>query len=260
MKKTILILFLVGIINNVLLINNVLAQAGVSIVTDVTNLPHNIASGINTGKSLANDIKRYNLALKEFEILVRNSAAPYFFVYDEVKNFDENMNNLKDKFNKFSDKKEIDKYFKKYIDPKFYANSPCYKYGGCTAEELKRLDEQREERINSIMDISKKMSYSIDEFKKDQLARYARLKKLNNASRNAKGHLEAQSYQNQYLSEMTGELMNLNKNMNKFNEMMQENANTNFHSAAEANAIIKSNQSWKGPEVKKFTLKNIGEK
>lgn len=222
------------------------------IVEDIANLPHNILASIEAVEMVVNQVKEYKLAVEEFELMVKNSAAPYFYVYDQVKNFDDNVERLKERYSKFSDPNAVDEYFKKYYDMSWYRSSPCFQTGGCTDADLTRLSEQRAERIQKLTNISSNIEKSMTEWADNQKERYARLKKLDQEAKKAEGHFQIQSYQAQYLSEMTKELMELNESMRSFqnyiasfNEEKLEKDNIKY-------VINKSYQDWQPPKIKKW--------
>lgn len=250
MKKIILFISLLCIYNKAN------AQA-VTLVEDLANLPHNILSSVEAVEMVSEQIKHYKLAKEELELIIKNSAAPYFYVYNEVQNFDENMERLKDRFEKFSNPKAVDDYFKKYYDINWYRSSPCYKAGGCTDEDLNRIAKQREERLEYMKNISTNLKKDLNNWADNQKARYERLKKLNNAAQKAEGHFEIQSYQAQYLSEMTKELMDISDSMKKFNEFINTINEENIQKGM-AN-IAQGESEWVTPKIKKFQIQYIGE-
>lgn len=232
------------------------AYAQVTLVEDLANLPHNILSSVEAVEMVTEQIKQYKLIKEEFELLVKNSAAPYFYVYNEVQNFDENVERLKKRFEKFSDPKAVDDYFKKYYDINWYRSSPCYKAGGCTDEDLYRLEQQRIERVTYMTEISSNLKKDLADWKDRQKARYEKLIKLNNAAQKAEGHFEIQSYQAQYLSEMTKELMDISDSMKTFNEFINTMNEKNMQKDM-AN-IAQSESEWITPKIKKFQIQEIG--
>ena len=242
MKKIILLFLLIGY-------SQTYSQV---IVEDIANLPHNILTSVNTVQNVAEQVKQYQLMLEEFEIMVQNSAAPYFYVYDQVKSFDENVENLKDRYAKFSDPNEVDKYFKKYYDSNWYRNSPCFKMGGCTADDLDRLSEQRAERIKYITDISQNIKEELSKWTDNQKERYERLKRLDKEAQKAKGHFQIQSYQAQYLSEMTRELTSLNETMKNFMDYMVSLNEKELETGNMHNALKDGYSDYKAPKVKKW--------
>lgn len=229
------------------------------IVEDLANLPHNILASVEAVKMVEEQIKQYKILKEEFELIVKNSAAPYFYVYNEVQNFDDNVERLKQRFSKFSDSKEVDKYFKQYYDINWYRTSPCFKAGGCSNEDLERLKKQRLDRINDMTKISSNLKKDLTDWTNNQKARYERLKKLNNAAQKAEGHFEIQSYQAQYLSEMTQELIALNENMRKFQSYMM-GLNGDDKLQKDMMDYARSEKEWITPKIKKFQLEYIGRK
>lgn len=250
-KKLLLSLLLLFSLRNV-------ANA-VMLVEDLANLPVNTISSVQAIAMVAEQVKEYKLAVEEFELMVKNSAAPYFYVYDQVQSFDENVERLQKRFDKFSDKNAVEDYFKKYYDVNYYSSSPCYKAGGCSSAELDQLGKEREERINYMKNISKELAVDMKQWSADQKERYARLKRLNQEAKKAQGHFQIQSYQAQYLSEMNLEMKDINKNLQAMNTFLSEMNKQYVDENNKQLAINKQHYDWQKPKVKKFKLNKIGE-
>lgn len=243
MKLKTVILFLL------ILVNKAHAQL---IVEDIANLPHNILTSVKVVEQVSEQVKQYKLAMQEFELMVKNSAAPYFYVYDQVKSFDENVEDLKERFSQFTDPNEVDKYFKKYYDMNWYRSSPCFQMGGCSAADLDRLSEQRAERIKYLTNISSNIKKSMTKWADDQQARYDRLKRLDQEAKKAEGQLQVQAYQAQYSSEMVKEMVQLNENMRSFIDLMVSLNEKNLEQSMIKQAKSEANQDWQPPKVKKW--------
>lgn len=222
------------------------------IVEDIANLPHNILSSVKAVEQVSEQVKQYKLAVQEFELMVKNSAAPYFYVYDQVKSFDENVKNLKERFSQFSNPNEVDKYFKKYYDMSWYRSSSCFQMGGCSAADLDRLSEQRAERIKTLTNISANIKKSMTKWADDQQARYDRLKRLDQEAKKAEGHFQVQAYQAQYVSEMVKEMVQLNENMRSFMDYITSLNEKNLEQDMIEQAKGEAYQNWQPPKIKKW--------
>ena len=244
MKLKTVILFLL-----IFMVNKAYAQL---VVEDIANLPHNILSSVKAVEQVSEQVKQYKLAVQEFELMVKNSAAPYFYVYDQVKSFDENVEDLKERFSQFTDPNEVDNYFKKYYDMNWYRSSPCFQMGGCSSADLDRLSEQRAERIKYLTNISTNIKKSMTKWADEQKARYDRLQRLDQEAKKAEGQLQVQAYQAQYSSEMVKEMIQLNENMRSFIDYMVSLNESNLEQSMIKQAKSESNQSWQPPKVKKW--------
>lgn len=222
------------------------------IVEDIANLPHNILTSVTAVEQVTKQAEQYKLAVQEFELMVKNSAAPYFYVYDQVKSFDENVEDLKERFSQFTDPNEVDKYFKKYYDMNWYRSSQCFQMGGCSAADLDRLSEQRAERIKTLTNISTNIKKSMTKWADEQQARYDRLKRLDQEVKKAEGQLQVQAYQAQYSSEMLKEMVQLNENMRSFIDYMSSLNESNLEQAMIEQAQSEAERSWKEPKIKKW--------
>lgn len=244
MKLKTVILFLL-----IFMVNKAYAQL---VVEDIANLPHNILSSVKAVEQVSEQVKQYKLAVQEFELMVKNSVAPYFYVYDQVKSFDENIEDLKERFSQFTDPNEVDKYFKKYYDMNWYRSSPCFQMGGCSDADLDRLSEQRAERIKALTNISTNIKKSMTKWADEQKARYDRLKRLDQEVKKAEGQLQVQAYQAQYSSEMVKEMVQLNENMRSFIDYMVSLNEKNLEQSMIEQAQSEAERNWKEPKVKKW--------
>ena len=68
------------------------------VVEDASNLFQNTATAVNTAATLAEMIKQYKLLAQEYEMMVKNMAAPYFWVFKEVNDFEDNIEYYKEKY------------------------------------------------------------------------------------------------------------------------------------------------------------------
>lgn len=244
MKLKTVILFLL-----IFMVNKAYAQL---VVEDIANLPHNILSSVKAVEQVSEQVKQYKLAVQEFELMVKNSVAPYFYVYDQVKSFDENVEDLKERFSQFTDPNEVDKYFKKYYDMNWYRSSPCFQMGGCSSADLDRLSEQRAERIKYLTNISSNIKKSMTKWADDQKERYNRLQRLDQEAKKAEGQLQVQAYQAQYSSEMVKELIQLNENMRSFIDYMVSLNEKNLEQSMIEQAQSEAVKNWQPPKVKKW--------
>lgn len=227
------------------------------IVEDIANLPHNILTSVKAVEQVSEQVKQYKLAVQEFELMVKNSAAPYFYVYDQVKSFDENVEDLKERFSQFTDPKEVDKYFKKYYDLNWYRSSPCFQMGGCSSADLDRLSEQRAERIKYLTNISASIKKNMTKWADDQKARYDRLKRLDQEVKKAEGHFQIQAYQAQYASEALKEIIQLNEYLHSVLDFLVSLNESNLERSLIQQA--QSEATWQKPKIKKWQLQYIGE-
>lgn len=175
-----------------------------------------------------------------------------FYVYDQIKSFDENIKNLKERFSQFSNPNEVDKYLKKYYDMSWYRSSPCFQMGGCSAADLDRLSEQRAERIKTLTNISANIKKSMTEWADDQKARYDRLKRLDQEAKKAEGHFQIQAYQAQYNSEILKEIIQLNENMHSFMDYITSLNEDKLEQDNIEKTMNDAYQNWQPPKIKKW--------
>ena len=149
----------------------------VMLTEDVANLPHNILTGVNTMQSITEAVKQYKLLMDEYKMMAKNMAAPYFWVFNEVKNFDKNINKYKEQYKKYGDKAVWEEHFASLLDPDTYATSPCFKFGGCSPEENAKMRANRELALKNAAEVSRNFVNRFNELSDEYKKGLALLKK-----------------------------------------------------------------------------------
>ncbi len=168
-------------------------------MADYINLPHNVLTGVNTLQSITEVTKQYKLLMDEYKMMVKNMAAPYFWVFNEVNNFEKNINKYKEKYKKYGDQEAWEEYFASFIDPDTYATSPCFKFGGCSPEENAKMRENRQAVIANAGQVTMNFTTRFKELSNEYKQRINILNKLSNETKKADGNLKSQAVINQYL-------------------------------------------------------------
>ncbi len=188
------------------------------VVEDASNLFQNTATAVNTAATLAEMIKQYKLLAQEYEMMVKNMAAPYFWVFKEVNDFEDNIEYYKEKYSKYTDKAAWEAHFASYLDPDTYSSSPCFKLGGCSKEENARIRANREAMIKNAGETSKKFVESFRELSNEYKKRTNILNKVAENAKRAEGNLQSQAATNDYLYLLNSNMEVLIKKMDAFSE------------------------------------------
>ena len=159
-------------------------------VEDFVNLPHNVLTGVNTMQAIIETIKSYKLAMDEYKLMVKNMAAPYFWVFNEVNNFEKNIDRYKEKYKKYGDKDAWAEYFATFIDPATYASSQCFKFGGCSPEENAKIRENRQAVIANAGQVTMNFTTRFKELSDEYKKRINILDKLAKETEKAEGNYE----------------------------------------------------------------------
>lgn len=187
-------------------------------VADFVNMPHNVLTGVNTLQSITEATKQYKILVDEYQLMVKNMAAPYFWVFNEVKNFDKNLDKYKEQYKKYSDKAAWEAHFASLLDPETYATSPCFKFGGCTPEENAKMKANRELAIKNAAAVSKNFVDRFEELSDEYKKRINIVEKISKKSEEADGQLKAIGTTNEYLYAINSLLVGLSAKMDSFIE------------------------------------------
>lgn len=194
------------------------SYAQVQAVADFVNMPHNVLTGVNTLQSITEATKQYKLLMDEYKMMVQNMAAPYFWVFNEVKNFDKNIDRYKEQYKKYGDKAAWEEHFASLLDPDTYANSPCYKFGGCSPEENARLAKQREFALKNAAEVSRNFVNRFNELSDEYKKRLGIVEKVSKNSEQADGQIKAIGASNEYLHVLNSSIIELSAKMDTFLE------------------------------------------
>lgn len=168
-------------------------------VEDFVNLPHNIMTGVNTFNTITETIKSYKLMLDEYRLMVKNMAAPYFWVFNEVKNFQKTLDSYKEQYGKYLDQATWQNHLESLIDPNAYATSPCFKFGGCSPEETEKMRKHREDMVANAAKTTENFVKRFNELSDEYKKRINILEKIAKSSQQADGALKAAGATNEYL-------------------------------------------------------------
>lgn len=192
-------------------------------VEDFMNMPHNVLTGVNTFNSISEMTKQYKVLIDEYKLMVKNMAAPYFWVFQEVKNFNKNIDKYKEQYKKYSDKAAWEAHFASLLDPDTYATSQCFKFGGCSPEENRKIRENREAMMKNAADTTANFVNRFNELSNEYKTRIGLLEKVEKQAEQADGQLKATGATNEYLhilnSNMTALITKFDSFLEAYNAM-----------------------------------------
>lgn len=214
-------------------------------VADYVNMPHNVLTGVNTLQSITEATKQYKLLMDEYKLMVQNMAAPYFWVFNEVKNFDKNVERYKEQYKKYGDKAAWEAHFASLLDPDTYANSPCFKFGGCSPEENAQLAAQREFAIKNAAEVSRNFVNRFNELSDEYKKRLGIIEKVSKNSEQADGQIKAIGASNEYLHALNSSIIELSAKMDTFLEAYNAMNLIELEKHRKRDAILNSNSKNK---------------
>lgn len=204
MKKITLAVCLIGSIGVTPIVS-----AGIPVI-DGGNLVQNIMSVFQQINQVTKQIEEYQKQLQQYETQIQNTMAPATYIWDQVQDTTENLVNAMDTLQHYKTKLgSLENYLDKYKDVEFYLASPCFTETGCTQSEWEALGNNRvlsSKSLKRTIDNAIKMVDAQEEsLKKDAKT----VQKIQVKATSAGGQMEALGYNNQLLSNIAHQLVQL---------------------------------------------------
>lgn len=231
-------------------------------VIDGINLPQNVMTAINSYNSFLEQLAQVAQIKEELEFTIRNTLAPAFWVWDEFKSLEGNLQNFKSKIEYFANG-GLEDYLKTYINADFYKNSPCFKLGGCNQSEMAELKSEQRKRLEVMRQTSGVVAKHIGGYLDATELRAQQIEMLRGKSKTADGRMEAAGYTNQWLGLVVNSLQELNENMMVFQEQTRAVTDATYdvkvynQNKMEKNDLIKMNEYVKPFTIKKLRIINL---
>ncbi len=165
-----------------------------------------------------------------------NTALPGFWIWDKANSFESNIEDLRDKFDSFSND-ELKDYLKDYHNVDFYKDSKCFKFGGCTPKQMSEIKKYKRERLEAMRKSSTDIAKGIDNYLLTTTKDLQDIEELKLMTKSADGQMKAAQYSNQWLYIQTKILMDLNSNMQLLQNQMRVVIDESYASKAMQEAL-----------------------
>jgi type IV secretion system protein TrbJ len=181
----------------------------------------------------AKQVEEYKTQLDQYVQQMKDAAAPALYVWDKANATINKIRGLTGTVDGYINKYgNIDRYLSKFQDLNYWKNSPCYKFGGCTAEELQEVHDAiafgSESQNESNSDFIRVLQQQQDALEDDAET----LGDLQDQAQDADGHMKALQAANQLASAQANQMLQLRSGFNAF-----------------ANAIIQRQQALQAMEA-----------
>lgn len=238
--------------------NNYAVAAGIPVI-DGINLPQNVMTAINSYNTFMQSILQVTQLKEELEYTVKNTLAPAFWVWDEFKNLEGNLQDFKSKIEYFANG-GLEDYLKNYINADFYKSSPCFKLGGCNQSEMAELKSAQRARLEQMRKTSGFVAEGIGSYLDATELRALQIESLKKKSKDAQGLMEATGYSNQLLVQTVKILGNLNENIMVLQEQTRASSDVTYDAKVHdeekmgMNNLMKMNDKVKPFKMEEFKV------
>lgn len=186
------------------------AHAGIPVI-DAGNLSQNIVSALESVSQTAQQIQQYQLQLQQYENMLKNTAAPAAYIWDQAQATMTSLNSAINTLNTYKQQLgSIDSYLSKFQDLSYYRNSSCFTSAGCSAtqfaavsKDADKLSAESQKKANDA--VFKGLDQQQTQLQQDA----ARLQSLQSRAQGATGQMQAIQYANQLASAQTNQLLQI---------------------------------------------------
>ena len=223
-------------------------------VIDGVNLTQNIMTAIEAVAHTAKQIEQYRTQLQQYENMLRNTAAPAAYIWDDAQATMDNLRQATDTLAYYKRQLgSIESYTAKFQDANFYRSSPCFATTGCTPAEFEAM--QANERLAS--EAQKKandaMFAGLARQQDGITADARRLQLLQSNAQSASGQMQALQNASMLASQQANQLLQIRSLLVVQHTMMatqaQATADREAKENAAAQAIQKAGAFKKSPVV-----------
>jgi P-type conjugative transfer protein TrbJ len=175
-------------------------------VFDGLNLQQNLVSAMEAVESTANQITQIENMVARYENMVKNTLAPATYLWEKATETLSTLQGAYDKVQGYADTlQNLDDYMSKFKDVNYYSNSPCFRKGGCSAEELQAIEDVQLIATQSEKDASDAMMRNV-KVQMDLLEKDAEeIQKLQDSAQDADGYMKAMAAANQFSAKLNAQ-------------------------------------------------------
>jgi P-type conjugative transfer protein TrbJ len=190
--------------------SSALAQLGSGVVFDPTNYFENLRSAVAAVEQAQRQLLMYQTQLKQYELMIRDSAAPAVFVWDKANGIINTVRATADAIHNYERiAGDLETYLARFKDLDYYRRSPCYSTRGITENCAAQMREQAKLRLDSQKTASDAMLKSLQAQQRSIDEDSRSLGKLQHQAEDARGQLAAIQATNQLASATANQLIQI---------------------------------------------------
>jgi len=188
-----------------------LSETTISAGEAVTQTLNQVKQYATQLKELETQYEQYKTQIQQYENMVRNTAAPAAYVWNEAQTVMTQLRSATDTLSYYRNQVgSVDAYLAKFQDVGYYRTSPCYTATGCSADEM----EAQTRAANALGSEARKkandaMLRGIDQQQEAIQTDAARLGQLQSNAQTADGQMAAIGYASQIAGEQANQLMQI---------------------------------------------------
>ena len=179
-------------------------------VFDAGNLTQNVMTAMESVAQTLQQIEQYRTQLQQYENMLRNTAAPAAYIWDQAVT---TMNLLRGAIDTLDYYKanlgSIDNYLGKFQDTAYYRSSPCFNPGGCTAAEWAAMRDSQRLGSEAQKRATDALFRGLDRQQDAMQADARTLQRLQSSAQGATGQMQAIGYANQLASQQANQLLQI---------------------------------------------------
>ena len=183
--------------------------AGIPVI-DAGNLSQNVMTAMESVAQTLQQIEQYLTQLQQYENMLRNTAAPAAYIWDQATSTMNQLLGAIDTLNYYKAQLgSIDNYLGKFQDTAYYRNSPCFSQGGCTAAEWAAIKDSQRLGSEAQKRATDALFRGLDRQQDAMQADARTLQRLQSGAQGATGQMQAIGYANQLASQQANQLLQI---------------------------------------------------
>lgn len=183
---------------------------GANVVLNEITSVESIAQTTKQVQEYMTQINQYKTQLDQYENMLKNTAAPAAYIWDEANSTINKLMQAQDMLNYYTNQAgSLDSYLDKFQDANYYRSSPCFSSSGCSAEDKTALVKQEELASGVQKEASDALFKSISQQQKNLSTDAQQLERLQSGAASADGQMKAIQFANQLASQQANQLLQI---------------------------------------------------
>ena len=183
---------------------------GANVALNNVTMVESIAQTLKQVEEYSTQISQYKTQLDQYENMIKNTAAPAAYIWDQANSTINKLMQAQDMLNYYTNQAgSLDAYLDKFQDASYYRSSPCFSGGGCTDADRAELVKHEEMTSKSQKTANDALFKSIKQQQENLKADASQLENLQKAATTADGQVKAIQYANQLSSQQANQLLQL---------------------------------------------------
>ncbi|WP_449554619.1 P-type conjugative transfer protein TrbJ [Lelliottia amnigena] len=186
------------------------AKAGIPVI-DGTNVVQTTISAVNNVQAVAKQIQQYQTQLQQYENMLRNTAAPAAYIWDQANSTINKLLQAQDTLNYYKNQTgSLDSYLKRYQDINYYRSSACFNSNiSCTADDIKALRNADKDSSEARKKANDAVFKALDQQQESLQSDADNLVDLQSQASGATGQMKAIQAGNQLASAQANQLLQI---------------------------------------------------